>query len=81
MASFQVVLGATCGVANVFFARGLMKQPAFFRPYEHVLGLGVGAYLGYSYYHWTQKKGQQLIEVLEKHNMDAQLIRYLLPRI
>ena len=77
----QSILGAFVGFTTVLYSRGIMKQPAFFRPYEHVLGLSLGGLAGYKYHYWTQRQGELLIRALEAKQINSGMIREMLPKL
>lgn len=57
------LFGAASGLLIRVWANGLGKQRLFARPWNHVLFIGVGGYIGYHYPRWEE---ELLVSVNEK---------------
>ena len=80
MSGAYVFYGALCGLGVNLFSNAVRKLPYLYRPYEHVIALGVGGYAGYRLRSWEQRQVRDLADQLESMGKSSEVTRKLLTK-
>eukprot|EP00897_Mesotaenium_endlicherianum_P002990 jgi/Mesen1/2719/ME000168S01793 len=65
MVATATFVGAGLGLCVQLYSNAVRKLPAMRHPWEHVLGMGIGAYLANGLVEWEESAAQKLEAQIE----------------
>lgn len=66
----SAVIGGSSGLFIAFFSNSVRKLPFFRRPWEHVLYMAIGTYIGYNYPTWENQELDKVNEMRAQRKLD-----------